>query len=147
MTVAIGSDHAGYDLKEVIKKFLDTQNIRYQDYGTNSTESVDYPDIAVAVSRAVMKTTDVLGILVCGTGVGMSIIANKIPGIRAALCTSEKLAELSRRHNNANILTLGGRTTDAELARKIVKTFLDTPPDPEDRHQRRIQKIHDLTGN
>jgi len=145
MTVAIGSDHAGYDLKGKIRDFLDKLNIQYKDYGTNSTEPIDYPDIAVMVGRAVSHSKDGKGILICGTGIGMSIVANKIPGIRAALCTSEELAKMSRRHNNANILTLGGQTTKEALAKKIVRTFLETPPDSGNRHKRRIKKIHDLT--
>ena len=145
MTVAIGSDHGGYELKEDIKKFLDTLHIRYKDFGTHSPESVDYPDIAVQVGRAVSDAKNDKGILVCGTGIGMSIVANKIPGIRAALCTSEKLAYMGRRHNDINVLTLGGRTTNSALAKKIVKTFISTPRDSEDRHKRRIKKIHDLT--
>lgn len=146
MKVAIGSDHAGYDLKEEIKKFFEKLHIQYTDYGTNSPQSVDYPDIAIKVGRVVSQSKEDKGILICGTGLGMSIVANKIPGIRAALCTSEELARISRRHNDANILTLGGRTTKKTLAKKIVKAFLETEPDSDERHKTRIKKIHDLTN-
>ena len=145
MVVAIGSDHAGYELKETIKAHLEKLNIRFEDYGTFSKERVDYPDIAVKVACTVANNEHEMGILICGTGIGMSIVANKIPGIRAALCTSEKLAEMSRRHNDANVLTLGGRLMDPNVARRIVKTFLETMPDEEERHKKRISKIHDLT--
>jgi ribose 5-phosphate isomerase B len=146
MQISIGSDHAGFELKERVKRFLEERSIPFEDYGTDSAESVDYPDIAVKVARAISATTDRKGILVCGTGVGMAIVANKIEGIRATLCTSTELAKLSRRHNDANILTLGARTTDADLAVDIVRTFLNTQSDDAARHRRRIQKIHDLTG-
>jgi len=146
MKVAIGSDHAGYDLKEEIKKFFEKLHIQSTDYGANSPQSVDYPDIAVKVGRAVSQSKEDKGILICGTGLGMSIVANKIPGIRAVLCTSEELARMSRRHNDANILTLGGRTTKKTLAKKIVKAFLETEPDSDERHKTRIKKIHDLTN-
>ena len=145
MAIAIGADHAGYILKEEIKKFLTELNTAYIDYGTDSTESVDYPKIAVPVARAVADSEADCGILICGTGIGMSIVANKIPGIRAALCYSEKLAILSRRHNNANVLTMGGRFIELEVARKIVKAFLNTEFETGGRHERRVKQIHDLT--
>ena len=121
--IALGSDHAGYDLKEKIKHFLDTCQIPYDDFGAYSTEPVDYPDIAVLVSQSVREYKATAGILVCGSGVGMSMVSNKIPGIRSALCTSVALAEMSRRHNDANILCLGARTTSFPLAEKILKVF------------------------
>ncbi len=145
MTVAIGADHAGYNLKEEIKKFLTEFHIAYTDYGTNSTEPVDYPEIAVSVAKAVANSKMDRGILICGTGIGMSIVANKIPGIRAALCYSEEITVLSRRHNNANILTMGGRFTQPQIARKIVKAFLDTEFEAGGRHERRVKLIHNLT--
>ncbi len=145
MTIAIGADHAGYNLKEEIKKFLTELHIAYIGYGTDSTESVDYPKIAVLVARAVANSEADRGILICGTGIGMSIVANKIPGIRAALCSSEEIAILGRRHNNANILTMGGRFTEPEVARKIVKAFLNTEFEAGGRHERRVKQIHELT--
>lgn len=147
MTIAIGADHAGYTLKEEVKKFLTDINIAYiEDYGTDSTKSVDYPKIAVPVAKAVANSEADRGILICGTGIGMSIVANKIPGIRAALCCSEETAILSRRHNNANILTMGGRFIEPEIARKIVKAFLSTEFEAGGRHERRVKQIHALTN-
>lgn len=146
MTVAIGADHAGYALKEEIKKFLEQLSVKYKDYGTNSPDSVDYPDIAVRVAEAVSNSEFEQGILICTTGIGMSVVANKIPGIRAALCTSVPIAKLSREHNNANILTIGSRYIEFEEAKKIVKTFLDTKFEAGGRHERRVKKIHDLTS-
>ena len=145
MKIAIGADHAGYNLKEKIKKFLKELNISFVDYGTDSPEPVDYPKIAVSVARAVANSEAERGILICGTGIGMSIVANKIPGIRAALCWCEEAAILSRQHNNANILTMGGRLTAPEDARKIVKAFLNTEFEAGGRHERRVKQIHDLT--
>lgn len=143
--VAIGSDHAGYALKETIKKFLSELNVEYKDYGTHSTDPVDYPDIAVSVAKRVSHSEFPYGILICGSGIGMSIVANKVPGIRAALCCSEEMAKLSRTHNNANILTLAGRYTSKRTAKKIVKIFIETKFEPGSRHERRIKKIHQLT--
>lgn len=144
--IALGSDHAGYDLKERVKRFLETSQIPYDDFGAYSSDPVDYPDIAVLVSRNVIGSEATAGILICGTGLGMSIVSNKIPGIRSVVCTTVMQAELGRRHNDANILCLGARTTPYPLAIKILKAFLETPADPDERHRRRITKIHDLTN-
>ncbi len=144
--VAIGSDHAGFDLKKRIVSTLKLNNISYKDFGTYSSEPVDYPEIGVEVSNAVSSGKFEYGILICGTGIGMSIVANKIPRIRAALCYSEEIARLSRIHNNANILTMGARFIDHSVAEKIALTFLSTSFQPGNRHERRIQKIHRLTN-
>ena len=140
MRVAIGSDHAGFALKETIKALLDELEVPYEDFGTTSAVSVDYPDFAEAVSRAVVGGRADRGILVCGTGIGMSIAANKIAGVRAALVWDEASARLSRAHNDANIMTLGGRTTPAERAPDIVRAFLSTEYEG-GRHDRRLEKI------
>ena len=145
LTIAIGSDHAGFELKEAVRKYLESQEIAIKDFGTFSTDSVDYPDYAYAVASAVAKGEFDRGILICGTGLGMSIVANKVKGIRAAECTTPYLAEMSRRHNDANVLTLGGRVLSAEEAQKIVRAWLETQFEG-GRHQRRVDKIHQLTG-
>ncbi len=145
LTIAIGSDHAGFELKQVVCKYLESQEITFKDFGTFSTDSVDYPDYAFAVASAVAKGECDRGILICGTGLGMSIVANKVKGIRAAECTTPYLAEMSRRHNNANVLTMGGRVLSAEEARDIVRVWLETRFEG-GRHQRRVDKIHQLTG-
>ncbi|AGC69516.1 sugar-phosphate isomerase, RpiB/LacA/LacB family [Thermoclostridium stercorarium subsp. stercorarium DSM 8532] len=140
--IAIGSDHGGYELKEAIKGYLDSEKIPYRDYGTYSTEAVDYSDIGVVVAKAVASGECDLGIVICGTGIGISIAANKVPGIRAALCTDTYMARMAREHNNANVLALGGRVLGIGLALDIVKTFMETPFSHEARHQRRIDKIN-----
>jgi ribose 5-phosphate isomerase B len=144
--IAIGSDHAGFEYKERLKKFLDEIGRPYQDFGTTSLDSVDYPDFAHSVSKAVASGKCPFGILICGTGIGMSIVANKHNGIRAAVCESAAAAKLSREHNDANILCLGARITTWETATEIVKTFLTTPFSGGERHLKRIQKIHSITG-
>jgi ribose 5-phosphate isomerase B len=144
--IAIGSDHAGFEYKENLKKLLDEIGKAYQDFGTISAESVDYPDVAHVVSKTVASEKCQLGILICGTGIGMSIVANKHKGIRAAVCESVTSAKLSREHNDANILCLGARVTPWETASEIVKTFITTPFSGGERHMNRIAKIHSLTG-
>ncbi len=144
-SIAIGSDHAGFELKEAVCKYLKSLGVVFKDFGTFSTDSVDYPEYAFAVASAVSKGEFDRGILICGTGLGMSIVANKVKGIRAADCMTPFLAEISRRHNNANILTMGGRILSAEEAQDIVHVWLETPFDG-GRHQRRVNKIHQLTG-
>ena len=140
MKVAIGSDHAGYDMKENLKKYLISQNVEVVDCGTHSDSSVDYPDYAKAVCTKVSDKETALGILVCGTGIGMSIAANKIHGIRAALCLYPTMAELSRKHNNANVLVLGGRIMGTDIARWTVDAFIRTSFEG-GRHQNRLDKI------
>jgi len=140
MRVALGADHAGVVLKNSIKQLLDQRGIAYTDFGTGSTESVDYPDYAALVARSVASGEHDRGILVCGTGLGMAMAANKIPGIRAAPVVDEASARLGREHNNANVLALGARLTAEYLAWRLVEVFLDTPFGG-GRHQRRIDKI------
>lgn len=145
MVIALGSDHAGYEVKEKIKTLLESLHIQYKDFGTDSVDPCDYPRIAVDVAKAVAGSEYRYGIVICGTGIGMDIVANKIKGIRSALCTSAKMAEKSRSHNNANILSLGSRETDWQEIKKIVKTFLFTEFESGGRHERRVKQIHVLT--
>ena len=141
--LAIGSDHGGFALKKEIMQHLDEKGVAYKDFGTFTEESCDYPDIAEPVARAVAAGEYTQGILICGTGIGMSMSANKVSGIRAALCGDCYSAEFTRRHNDANVLTLGARVLGAGLALKIVDTFLDTAFEG-GRHARRIAKIADI---
>ncbi|MCK9409437.1 MAG: ribose 5-phosphate isomerase B [Bacteriovoracaceae bacterium] len=143
--IAIASDHAGFHYKERVKTFLKQLNVQYKDFGTNSPESVDYPDFAHAASDAVSSGECDLGILVCGSGIGVSIVANKHKGIRAAACESVTAAELSRRHNNANILCFGERLVGWGVAEDMIRVFLNTNFEA-GRHTRRVEKIHSLTG-
>lgn len=143
MHVALGADHAGVALKEDVKRQLAARGIAFTDFGTNSTESVDYPDYAVKVARAVADGGCDRGILFCGTGLGMAMAANKIPGIRAAPVVDEVSARLSRDHNDANVLALGERVTSPDEARRIVNIFLDTPFGG-GRHAPRVDKINAL---
>jgi len=138
--VAIGSDHAGFDLKERIKTLLDEWKVPFDDLGPASAASVDYPDFAAAVARRVVGGAARLGILVCGTGIGMAIAANKIPGVRAAVVWDETSARLSRQHNDANVMTLGGRTTPPDQVPAIVSAFLNTGFEG-GRHTLRLNKI------
>lgn len=139
--VAIGCDHGGYELKQEIMAHLQARGIEYKDYGCYEPKSCDYPVYAKAVAEAVVTGEAEKGILICGTGIGISIAANKVPGIRAALCTDCFCAEATRQHNDANVLALGGRVVGAGLALKIVDTFLDTPFSNDERHIRRIKGI------
>ncbi|MGC8743772.1 MAG: ribose 5-phosphate isomerase B [Verrucomicrobiia bacterium] len=145
ITIAIGADHGGFELKEKIRAYLQTKGIETADFGTNSRESCDYPDIALAVSRSISRKEHTFGILVCTTGIGMSITANKVPGIRAALVWNEEIAPKARAHNDANVLCLSGKYTDADTAIKIIDAFLNTNFEA-GRHLRRIEKIPDLKG-
>lgn len=138
--LAIGSDHGGFLLKEKIKEYLEGQDIVFQDFGTYSAEAVDYPDFAMKVAYAVAEGQCDRGILCCGTGIGVSIAANKVPGIRAALCGDTFSARASRQHNNANILALGERVTGPGLALDIVKVWLSSEFEG-GRHENRLQKI------
>ncbi|MBX2940978.1 MAG: ribose 5-phosphate isomerase B [Cyclobacteriaceae bacterium] len=138
--IVIGSDHAGYEMKEDIKIFLQNQGLDVSDFGTHSTESVDYPDFAHPVANAVEKDETVLGILICGSANGVAMTANKHQGIRAAICWNEELASLARQHNNANILCLPARFIKTELATKIVNQFLQVRFEG-GRHERRVDKI------
>ena len=141
--IAIGSDHGGFELKREIMAHLDSLGLEYKDYGTYSPESCDYPVYGEAVARAVASGAAERGILICGTGIGISIAANKVRGIRAANCGDCFSAEFTRRHNDANILALGARVVGPGLALKIVDTFLDTPFEG-GRHARRVDLISEL---
>lgn len=143
MTIAIGSDHGGFRLKEEIKDYLTENNIAFRDFGTYSADSVDYPDIARNVAGAVVGGECSRGILICGTGIGISIAANKIKGIRAALCHDVFSAQMSREHNDANILAMGERVIGPGLARAIVEKWLATEFSG-GRHSKRVCKIADL---
>ncbi len=141
--IALGSDHGGFELKQEIKKYLDGQGIEYKDYGCDSEEAVDYPVYGKLVANAVASGECEKGILICGTGIGISITANKVKGIRCALCSDCFSAEATRLHNDANVLAMGGRVVGAGLALKIVETFLNTPFSGDERHIRRIAQIEE----
>ena len=141
--IGIGSDHGGFALKEAIKKHLEERGLESKDFGTYSSASCDYPVYGRAVAKAVAAGECQLGVLICGTGIGISITANKVPGVRAALCSDCFSAEATRLHNNANILALGARVLGEGLALKIVDTFLDTPFSNDERHIRRISMIEE----
>ena len=143
MNVAIGCDHAGMVMKNQILPVLKELNMEVTDFGTNAEESCDYPDYGAKVSEAVSNGSVDRGILICGTGIGMSIVANKFPGIRAALCCEDYPAKMSRLHNDANILVLPGRIIDADTAKGIVETWFKTNFEG-GRHQRRLDKIKDI---
>jgi ribose 5-phosphate isomerase B len=141
--IIIGSDHAGFELKEKIKEYLDELNYEVEDLGTNSAKPVDYPVYGKKVAEKVTKTNST-GILVCGSGIGICMSANKIKGIRAALCYDEYTAETARQHNNANIICLGARTLSAKNYKKIIKTFLTTKFSKEQRHHKRVKQMDAL---
>ena len=141
--IAIGSDHGGFELKEHIKKHLEERGLEYKDFGCYDENSVDYPDIAEKVCNAINSGDADKGILVCGTGIGISIAANKIDGIRAAHCHDVYSAEMTKRHKNANVICMGGRVIGRELAFKIIDAWLDAEFEG-GRHQKRIDKIHAL---
>ena len=141
--IILASEHAGYQLKEQIKEFFNNENITTIDVGTYSKEKVDYPDFAKAGNDRVLENKQNIGIYVCGTGIGMSIAANKNPKIRAALCTTATFASLARKHNDANVLILPGRYISRMKAIQIVKTFLTTDFE-KGRHQRRVKKLSNM---
>lgn len=141
--IGIGCDHGGYELKQEIIKYLQANGYAYTDFGCDSTAAVDYPVYGKKVAHAVAEGTCEKGILICGTGIGISITANKVKGVRAALCTDCFCAEATRQHNDANVLCLGGRVVGAGLAVKIVDTFLNTPFSGDERHVKRISQIED----
>lgn len=143
MKIAIGCDHGGFQLKGEIISYLKEEGYEVQDFGTYSEESCDYPDYAVKVAELVAAKENELGIIICGTGIGVSIVANKVPGIRAALCSDTFSAHATRQHNNANILTMGQRVVGPGLALDIVKTFL-TSEFEGGRHERRIERIKQI---
>lgn len=143
MKIALASDHGGFALKEAIKKHLAERGIETLDLGTHSEESVDYPVYGKLCGEAVCRGEADLGIVCCGTGIGISIAANKVKGIRCGLCTSVEMAHLTKQHNNANILALGGRTTEPDLALAIVDEWLDTGFEG-GRHQRRVDMLDQM---
>lgn len=140
MRIALGCDHAGFGLKEEISALLNSLNIEFVDCGTNGTASVDYPDFGEKVSGLVSSGKIERGILICGTGIGMSMVANKFPNVRASLCNDLFTAKMSRLHNDANVLVLGGRVIGKDLAYEIVKTWMSTHFEG-DRHLKRLNKI------
>lgn len=143
--IALGCDHGGLNLKTAIIKYLEENNIEYKDFGCYTEDSVDYPTIAYPVATAVANGEFESGILCCGTGIGISIAANKVKGIRAAVVSNEFGAEMTRRHNNANILCMGGRVTSETDAVKFADIFLNTPfSSDEERHTRRVQMLLDI---
>ncbi|MCF6465037.1 ribose 5-phosphate isomerase B [Clostridium sp. Cult2] len=146
MKIGIGSDHGGFELKEHIKEFLKEEGIEYMDYGTNSLDSVDYPDYGRKLSEAVIAGEVERGIAICGTGIGISITCNKVRGIRCALCSDTYSARMSIEHNNANIIALGGRVIGKDLAIEIVSTWLKAEF-LGGRHERRVNKISDIEAN
>ena len=143
MRIAIASDHGGFELKEIVKKHLEERGLEVADLGTNSDASVDYPVYGKACGEAVVSGEADCGIVVCGTGIGISIAANTVKGVRCGLCTSVEMAQLTKQHNNANVLALGGRTTPAELALQIVDAWLDTEFEG-GRHERRTGMLDEM---
>ena len=143
MKIAIASDHGGYALKEQVKQHLLERGVEVEDLGTHSEDSVDYPVYGKLCGQTVASGKADLGVVVCGTGLGISIAANKVKGIRCGLCTSVEMAHLTKQHNNANVLALGGRTTKPELAMAIVDEWLDTEFEG-GRHQRRIDMLDEM---
>ncbi len=140
MTIYLGGDHTSVELKNALISFLQKKGWETVDFGTNTPESVDYPDFAEKVGNAVVQNPKSMGIVICGTGIGISIAANKICGIRCANCTSVQMAEMARKHNNANVLAVGARIVAEEEAIKMVEVFLNTPFEG-GRHQKRLEKI------
>lgn len=143
--IALGADHAGFELKEQIAEYLKENGYEVKDFGAYSTDSIDYPDPAYSTAKSVSEHSSDEGILICGTGIGMSMVANKLPGVRAALCNSVETAQLSKKHNNANLLCLGARVEHTDSVEKIVDEWLNTKFE-QGRHERRVDKIHSLTG-
>ncbi|MBN2260185.1 MAG: ribose 5-phosphate isomerase B [Clostridiales bacterium] len=146
MKIGMGSDHGGYELKEFIKEYLTSKQYEVIDYGTYSLESVDYPDYGEKVAHGVVSGEIEIGIIMCGTGIGISIAANKVKGIRAAVVSEEFSARMAKAHNNANILAMGGRVVGKDLAKSIVDAYLNAEFEG-DRHQRRIDKIMNIENN
>jgi ribose 5-phosphate isomerase B len=144
--IALAADHGGVNYKNRIAEILRADGREVIDFGVNSDDSVDYPDFAHDAAEAVSSGRADTAIIVCGSGIGVSIVANKSKGVRAANCVTPEMAKLAREHNNANVLTLGERIVEWDTAREIVETFLATPASPDERHERRVKKIHDLTG-
>lgn len=145
MIIGIGSDHAGFDLKEEMKKFMEENGYEVRDFGTNNRESVDYPDFGRSVGEAVAAGEIDKGVVICGTGIGISISANKVKGVRAALCGDVFSARMSREHNDANVIAMGGRVLGVDLAKEILLTYLKSEFQG-GRHERRVNKIAEIEG-
>ena len=145
MIIGVGSDHGGFELKESIKEYFEKSGVEFVDFGTYSKDSVDYPDFGRKVADAVVSKEVDRGIVVCGTGIGISIAANKVKGIRCALCGDTYSARMSREHNNANVLALGARVIGVDLALEIVKTWIEGEFQG-GRHENRVNKISDIEG-
>ena len=144
MNIAIGSDHGGWELKEKIKKYLQKEGIEFEDFGTENTDSCDYPDFGLPVAEAVARGEKTRGILICTTGIGMSMTANKVPGVRAAPCDNVETARLSREHNDANVLVLGVKTAEKEKLEDIIRIWLNTGFTGDERHVRRLKKVKQI---
>jgi len=144
--IALACDHGGFELMKNVKDHLSSIGLKYNDFGTYSAESCDYPVFAIPAAKAVAQGVCDRGIFICTTGIGISMVANKIPGIRAALCTNCFMAEMTRKHNDANILALGAGVVDNDLAIKIIDTFLNTDFSGEEKHSRRIKMLLELDG-
>jgi len=142
--IALACDHGGFDLMKNIKEYLDSAGLEYNDFGTFTPDYCDYPTVAAPAANAITNGVCDNGIFVCGTGIGMSIMANKTCGIRAALCTNCYMAEMSRNHNDANVLVLGGRVVDAGTAVEMVKVFLNTSFSDKEKHHRRVDMLNKL---
>lgn len=145
MKIAIGADHRGVKYKKEIKQMLESEGIEVEDFGTDSEESVDYPDFAQKVAKQVGDGKVNYGVLICGSGIGVDIVANKVTGARSVNAVNEKMAEMARRHNNANVISLGADLIDLDAAKNNVKKFINTEFEG-GRHERRVEKIHSLTG-
>jgi ribose 5-phosphate isomerase B len=141
MKIVIGSDHRGYSLKEKLKKFFKDTSVDYKDAGTNSNDSVDYPDYAKLVGDAIVKDGYDFGILICGSGIGVSIAANKVKGLRAVNANNNNMAEMARKHNDANVICFGSDFIDLEKAKRLLEIFINTEFEGGERHIRRIQKL------
>ena len=141
MNIIISNDHAGVELKNKVKEYLESKGYKLKDFGNNDGESVDYPDIIHPLAKEISENSDSKGIIMCGTGNGVSMVANKYEGVRAGLCWSKEIAELIRKHNNANILSLPARFISIKDALEIVKVFLETDFEEGGRHERRVNKI------
>ncbi len=141
--LAIASDHAGFDLKESIVAYLHNEGVAVEDFGPVNSDSVDYPDYGMRIAQAILDKEVERGIVICGTGVGMSIVVNRFPGIRGTLCSDLYTTKMCREHNDSNILIMGGRVIGKGLAQEIVKTWLETPFEG-GRHQKRLDKIEDI---
>ena len=144
--IALGCDHGGFALKQAVKKFLDEKGLEYKDYGTYTEESCDYPSYGEAVAKAIVNGECDRGILICGTGIGISLAANKVKGIRAALCHNEFTAQMCREHNNAQILAMGARVLEEDMALRIVDIFLNTEF-AGGRHETRVNKLMEIENH